>query len=623
MRLKWRHLNTFGLIALGLIAVAPFGAAPVPLVPPAEPLKPPALSDQACLACHASSRVLRREAGAGAAASLEVDERTLAASAHSGLDCVDCHRDVTAVPHRLPIARVDCAACHYVEPLPSPAPTATPSELGLHQRIREQHVKRAPRCIDCHGAHDVGSAGDLDSRTNRRRLPSTCGTCHPKIAAEYRESIHGMALMQGNPDVPSCSDCHPEHPRDIGKKGLSGVARAGVVATCIACHEDPGLQRRYALPAERLASYLGSYHGAATELGSSQTANCASCHGAHFILPSTDPRSTINKANLPRTCGRCHPGAGVNFAVGSVHLRPSPRQDRAVFWVKVAYQLFIAGLMLSFLGYICLDLLARLRKRFGPVHRLVPGETEPQFERLTLIQRLQHWALITSFITLIVTGFPLLFPRSEIARGVVTFLGGVGTRAVIHRGAALVLVALVAFHALYVLFSRRGYWEFRQLIPGPKDARDIAQMLGWYFGLTSTRPAFDRYNYIEKFEYLAVGWGSVAMISTGILLWSPSLTLAVLPKWIMDIALVVHSWEAILAFLAIIIWHMYNVHFNPSVFPMSRIWLTGKIGLHELQENHPLEYERIMARQRRSAGSASVTGEAPPVTDGPPEDNAE
>jgi cytochrome b subunit of formate dehydrogenase len=610
------RLISLGSAIILCCALAPVAAA-APLAPAATAPGSAGFTNRVCLDCHARTYVTRREPN-GPVIRLFVDPAVLASSAHADLTCVDCHQDITAIPHGAHVQPVDCGRCHYVEPLPSPETKR--QKHGLHQRIREQHVKGAPSCAECHGAHDVKPARAADSRVNRRNLPATCGACHRAIARDYLQSIHGAALMRGNPDVPSCADCHPEHPRDIGRHGLAGVARAGVVATCIACHEDPGLQRRYALPAGRLASYLGSYHGAATELGSSHTANCASCHGAHLILPSSDPRSTINRANLARTCGHCHPGAGVNFAIGTIHLQPSPQRDRAVFWVKVAYLLFIAGLMLSFLSYIGLDLIARVGRRFGPAARHAPGEQEPQFERLTLVQRIQHWVLIASFVTLIITGFPVLFPLSPISRGVVMALGGVGARAIVHRAAALVLIALVAFHVLYVLFSRRGYWEFRQLLPGPRDARDIAHMLGFYFGFASTRPAFDRYNYIEKFEYLAVGWGSVAMISSGALLWSPSFTLAVFPKWVMDIALVIHSWEAILAFLAIIIWHMYNVHFNPSVFPMSRIWLTGKIGLHELKENHPLEHERIVARPGRP--TAAFSGKPPGSAEGPPEAEA-
>ena len=260
-------------------------------------------------------------------------------------------------------------------------------------------------------------------------------------------------------------------------------------------------------------------------------------------------------------------------------------------------------LISSFVGYIGLDLLARLQKRVRS--RSLPprpGEVEPHFQRLTLNQRIQHWVLITSFITLLVTGLPLASPRSAVSQGVITLLGGMGARAVIHRSAAVLLIGVVAYHLLYVLFSRRGYWEFRQLLPGLQDGADIVQMLRFYFGLSPVPALFGRYNFIEKFEYLAVGWGSVVMIGTGALLWAPQLSMTILPKWAMDIALIIHSWEAILAFLAIIIWHMYNVHLNPSVFPMSKVWLTGKISLHEFRENHPLEYELYLEEQRARTG---------------------
>ncbi|UCH33899.1 MAG: cytochrome c3 family protein [Armatimonadota bacterium] len=544
-----------------------------------------------CLGCHGAPTAERAGAVEARKAAF-VDELVLRSSVHSDLECADCHRDARTVPHAKRLSPVDCTRCHYVQPLP-PLGVAEQAVSGLHERTADRGKLRSPACRDCHGDHNIRSPLNPPSLVSGTRAPATCGTCHEKARHDYEQSVHGTALQAGDRSVPSCPDCHVEHPRDAGR--LPDVARGGVIATCIACHDDPGLQRRYALAGERFATYLGTYHGAATALGSSRMANCASCHEAHLILPSSDPRSSVNHANLPHTCGHCHPGAGANFPIGTVHLRPSPTQDRAVFWVKIAYQVFIAGLMLAFLAYIGLDLLARLRRRIAAGHRAARGEAEPEFERLTLAQRIQHWVLIATFLVLMFTGLPVMVPGAELSRSVVTLLGGAGARAIIHRVAALLLIGLTAFHLMYVLFSRRGYWEFRQLIPLPRDLLQLVHMLLFYSGLTETRPRFDRYNYIEKFEYLAVGWGSVVMITTGILLWSPVLTLAALPKWVMDVAVVAHGWEAIMAFLAIIIWHMYNVHFNPSVFPMSRIWLTGKIGLQELRENHPLEYERMIA----------------------------
>ncbi len=124
-------------------------------------------------------------------------------------------------------------------------------------------------------------------------------------------------------------------------------------------------------------------------------------------------------------------------------------------------------------------------------------------------------------------------------------------------------------------FARHPYWLFKEA------------------------PRYDRYNFVEKFEYWAVGWGAAVMIVSGFFMWKVDLSLRLFPLWVHDIFIIVHSYEAMLAFLAIIIWHMYNVHLNPEVFPMSKVWLNGKITGRELRTLHPLEYERILAERRR------------------------
>ena len=121
------------------------------------------------------------------------------------------------------------------------------------------------------------------------------------------------------------------------------------------------------------------------------------------------------------------------------------------------------------------------------------------------------------------------------------------------------------------------------------------------FWLFAAEPEFGRYNFIEKFEYLGVAWGSLIMIASGFFMWNVELSLRLFPLWVHDIFIIVHGYEAILAFLTIIIWHMYNVHFNPEVFPMSRVWLNGRITGHELRTLHPLEYEAIAEERRRAA----------------------
>jgi cytochrome b subunit of formate dehydrogenase len=582
-RVSLRGVAAVALCGLWLLLAVP-GQAAVTVSPTLRK------DDQFCLGCH--------DARSHAKNTPFVSPAELEQSAHRGLKCSDCHTDITSIRHQAPLPRVDCTRCHSGDARQAALKAEAGKEAprDQHSEQKRQGAKGLPTCVQCHGTHRIKPPTEPDSQLGGLHIADTCGACHPMIAVEYRDSVHGQAALTRNADVPTCLACHPEHARHEVK----GVLQEGVVAKCTSCHEDPGLQHKYAIPGNRLASYLGSYHGAATELGDSRTANCASCHENHHILPSRDPRSSVHRANLPKTCGHCHPNAGEHFAEGAIHLQPTLQKDPIIYLARIGYMLFIAALMSSFIGYICLDLIARARRRFPPSQRSHDGEPEQEFERLTLNQRIQHWVLITSFTTLLITGLPLAAPESAVSRGVITFLGGMGARAVIHRGAALALVVICAYHLGYVLLSRAGYRDFRQLIPWIQDGRDVLQMLKFYLGFSPVPARFGRYNFIEKFEYLAVGWGSVVMIGTGALLWAPHLSLAFLPKWMMDVALIVHSWEAILAFLAIIIWHMYNVHLNPAVFPMSRVWLTGKISLPELQENHPLEYERML-RARKTA----------------------
>jgi len=114
----------------------------------------------------------------------------------------------------------------------------------------------------------------------------------------------------------------------------------------------------------------------------------------------------------------------------------------------------------------------------------------------------------------------------------------------------------------------------------------------YYLGRRAEKPRFDRFNYVEKFEYYALAWGTVVMTFSGLALTYEEAAMRVLPKWAWDIVYAVHGYEALLAFLAIIIWHLYNVHLRPGIFPMNWAWITGKMPEEQLREEHPLEYER-------------------------------
>ena len=204
---------------------------------------------------------------------------------------------------------------------------------------------------------------------------------------------------------------------------------------------------------------------------------------------------------------------------------------------------------------------------------------------------------MSSFFTLVLTGFPVTFSGSRASSGIIHMLGGFTMRSAIHRMAATTLICLTIYHLFYMLLSRHGKSELRALTPNLKDAFDALHMMKFYVGLAPRTPQFDRFNFIEKFEYLALAWGSVVMIATGFMLWFEDQAMVMMPKWTLDVAKVIHGYEALLAFLAIIIWHFYHVQFNPEVFPMSRVWLSGEISEHEMKTLHPIEYARIMERE--------------------------
>jgi|Deesub1362B_J571_1020462.scaffolds.fasta_scaffold02746_2 cytochrome b subunit of formate dehydrogenase len=217
-----------------------------------------------------------------------------------------------------------------------------------------------------------------------------------------------------------------------------------------------------------------------------------------------------------------------------------------------------------------------------------------EVERFSLNVRIQHAILFTGVIILIITGLPLKFHEARISEFVIGLFGGIDGSRLWHRIGATMLIIVSVYHMIYLLFFEEGRYNFLQLLPRWKDIKDFVQMIKYYLGLTAERPKFGRFSYVEKFDYWAVYWGMVIMVGSGLLLWFEEISLRVLPKYMIDIAKEAHSDEALLATLAIIIWHFYNAHFNPSKFPLNKTMFTGKITLDEMMEEHPLEYEELV-----------------------------
>ncbi len=216
------------------------------------------------------------------------------------------------------------------------------------------------------------------------------------------------------------------------------------------------------------------------------------------------------------------------------------------------------------------------------------------FQRFNIYFRIQHMMLFMSVIILIITGLPIKFPNSSISKFMMSIMGGISTQGILHRIGAVLLIGFYVFHTLYTIFNKDGRRDFVQLLPKSKDVKDIFQMIKYFFGFAKDKPKFDRFSYIEKFDYWAVYWGGIVMVGSGLIMWFHNIALSYFPKYVYDIAREAHSDEALLATLTIVIWHFYNVHFNPSRFPGSLVWWHGKLTKEQMIDEHPLEYERIV-----------------------------
>ncbi len=211
--------------------------------------------------------------------------------------------------------------------------------------------------------------------------------------------------------------------------------------------------------------------------------------------------------------------------------------------------------------------------------------------RFDLSQSYQHLTLLTSFTLLAFTGLLQTYSAHAPVAAVINFLGGVDDLRTVHRLAAIALIAVTIYHAWQILetwFVRRergGMW------PRVKDFHDFVHMILYNLDRRPHPPAFDRFSFDEKIEYWALIWGQIVMIATGVIMWFPLFVTKILPGDAIPIARTLHRWEAILAVLSILIWHMYHTQIktrNTSIF-------TGFMSEEEMIHEHPLEYRRIIA----------------------------
>ncbi|MFZ2492219.1 MAG: cytochrome b/b6 domain-containing protein [Thermoanaerobaculia bacterium] len=613
------------------------------------------MSNDDCLGCHSDATAVK-DLGNGKTKSVHVDPAKYGASVHSSFGCADCHADITDYPHPEQIQKVDCANCHpdavtawtsgrhakaftsgnrlaagclschggnahTILPQTDPkSPTNhanVPTTCGtchsqkfvmegsglssqpvfsytesVHGRALAAGEQKAAACTDCHKAHDVLTANDPKSPIFKFNIPATCGQCHDKVSKEFMTSVHGKAVARGSSQAPVCTDCHGIHSIKSHIDPASSVATQSLSRTaCGQCHGNVRMSKELGISSGRVKSYEQSYHGLASRLGSSEAANCASCHGVHNILAGSDPKSTIHKNNLSETCGKCHPGSTQKFVEGRIHLEEMPvgeqeLGDKVRKWVSWIY---IPLILLTLGGMALHNLIIWLKKvrraRKDPTRTVV---------RMNKVQRIQHFLLVTSFFLLVVTGFALAWPSSWLA----AITGAEAIRRLIHRGAAVVMIALGLYHVWYMVFTSEGRKGLKDFWFSFRDAGDVVGVMKYNLGLSKEHPKMGRFTYAEKAEYWALVWGTIVMAVTGLMLWfeievSKSLGL---PRWFVDVALLIHFYEAILATLAIIIWHLYAVLFDPDVYPMNWAWFDGKMREGQYRHEHEAHFDEMKRR---------------------------
>jgi predicted CXXCH cytochrome family protein len=400
--------------------------------------------------------------------------------------------------------------------------------------------------------------------------------CHGEQAEQFRQSVHGSLLANGTTrEGPVCNTCHGEHgiQRPSTLERTAGIAR--IRDTCASCHADVELMSRFGLPTDRVVSFDASFHGLALKAGSQTVANCGSCHGIHLVLPSSDPRSTVNPANLPKTCGQCHPGAGTRFQIGSVHQSEGSRPVLAAQIIEQVYLVLIPltiGLMLL---HHAGDWVRKMRLRVKAGVAALVGAPARAELRMHRAERIQHGVLMVSFLTLVWTGFALRYPDEFWAYPLVMWEGSWPVRGMVHRTAGAVMIATAIAHVVTLVVNRKLREHWLHLLPRRWDAGEAVAGFAYNIGLRRTAPQISPHSYVEKVEYWAVVWGTVMMAVSGVLLWADNFVLSHFPKGLLDVAGVFHYYEAVLAALAIVVWHFYSVIFDPAVYPMNLAWLTG------------------------------------------------
>ncbi|HPR62933.1 MAG TPA: cytochrome c3 family protein [Thermoanaerobaculia bacterium] len=636
----FRNLFVFLLCLLMFAVVVPSMALP---------------NNEECLACHAMEG-LEGVTERGKSLNLLVPEDALFGSVHEDLSCTDCHlgpANFDEVPHTKQPMKLGCPECHSdvmemyhlkdvhgraveegntmapfcsgchgghdIMPMSSPDSRMSKQnqpdtcgrchgqeELNLQEGITKRQLierykssvhweaiqrgKNGASCTDCHGHHSILSSAEQDSTVSRTGVAFVCQKCHPNEALSFIAGAHGQTLEHGNNEVPNCITCHGDHDMASLRERVGDAKNWAATQVCIWCHGNDRMMARYGLDTSPVESYMKDFHGLTQRGTAGASATCADCHDPHHSLPSDHPSSRMHLSNRGAACGKCHGQVTPTFAMSFTHkkaLETGGQYFENI--IKILYIIIIVISILIMLGHNSIIWLWAVREKNREQKK------RKHIRRMTNFEIFSHFILFLTFTTLAFTGFALKFPEAFWVKWLFSIGMTEPIRAFIHRMAAFIMTLDFVFFAIYMAFGRRGRIIFRELLPQKRDLKDTVQTMKYYMGTEEKRPRYAVFNYAEKFEFWALVWGTLIMVVTGFILWFPNTLPGSWPSWIINVARVIHYYEALLATLAIIIWHGFHTVFHPAEYPMSTSWLTGYITDEEAE--HHFDERAIMIMQ--------------------------
>jgi len=450
--------------------------------------------------------------------------------------------------------------------------------VGLHAASAQGAAKLDnATCLGCHGL--PGFSAPLGDGRMRTLFVA---------ADQLSSSVH--ASMQ-------CVDCHTAielpHKNLPGTPAERNLQRLVINKSCGNCH------------AKAWRSYIETYHGQVAALGYGDIATCFDCHGSHAIRRAGDPASSVFPANLLNTCQKCHQDATAGFATFQSHATTDDFAHYPYVWITSKFvNVAVGGVLVFFWMHSALWFYREMRDRQQRKPRpqvrtdALPRQESRYFQRWTPLWRWAHLVFALSIILLVMTGVTLLYPNTSWAPPLERAMGGARIAGLVHRVAAVIMMAVFAAHILYAAVHIARNWKtFKvfgpySLMPNLQDGADFVAMVKWFFG-RRPRPTFDHWNYQQKVDYWAPFWGIAMLAATGAMLWFKALTAAYLPGWAFNVATVAHGDEAVLAAAYLFTVHYFVNHWRPDKFPLDIVIFTGSMPLEEFKREYAVEYRRL------------------------------